>query len=73
MQTEKIDPREVYTDDDIRIDCDCNADKACVYCIDGEMYGEITTTREGDLPPPPPFILFDIPLTDEQACTLCNQ
>ena len=71
--TEKIDPREVYDNEEyylIRaagIECDCNADKACVYCIDGEMYGEITTTREGNLPAPPPFILIDIPLTEEEV------
>jgi hypothetical protein len=63
--TEKIDPREVYGDDGIRIDCDCDADRACVYCIDDEMYGAVTTTRQ--LPDPPPFILIDIPLTEEEV------
>jgi len=48
--TEKIDPREVYSDVEYylihaaSIDCECDADKACAYCIDNELYGAITTT-----------------------------
>jgi len=47
---DKIDSREVYSDMEYylihaaNIDCDCDADKACVYCIDDELYGTITTT-----------------------------
>ena len=66
----KIDSREVYEDKVDRSQwCECNADKACVVCIDDELYGAVTTTREGDLPAPPPFILFTIdptPLTLEE-------
>ena len=58
---EKIDSREVYGDDDVRIDCDCNADKACNECIDGGLY------EGGQLPPPPPFIIDPSPLTEEEA------
>lgn len=49
--TEKIDPREVYSDD-YDVDCSCNADKACAECVDGGIY------EDGQLPPPPPFIII---------------
>lgn len=52
----KLDPREVYGDD--TVDCECNADKACVECIDGELYGTITTTQQGQMPEPPQFIII---------------
>ena len=77
---EKIDSREVYGDDGLRIDCDCNMERACNECVDGGLY------EDGQLPPPPPFILLDTPwneederamhaLThceDERACRFCN-
>jgi hypothetical protein len=81
MMNEKIDPREVYGDDGLRIDCDCNMQRACTECVDGGLYDD------GQLPPPPPpFMLIDVPLTEEeeramhtlthceneQACTFCN-
>lgn len=86
MMNEKIDSREVYGDDGLRIDCDCNMERACAECIDGELYGTITTTQQGQMPEPPPFILLDTPwneederamhaLThceDERACRFCN-
>jgi hypothetical protein len=55
---DKVDSREVYEDKVDRSQwCECNADKACDVCIDDEMYGVITTTQEGDLPAPPPYII----------------
>jgi hypothetical protein len=59
--TEKIDPREVYGDDGLRIDCDCKMERACAECVDGGLYDD------GQLPDPPPFILIDIPLTEEEV------
>ena len=49
--TEKIDPREVYGDDGLRIDCECNMQRACTECVDGGLY------EDDQLPPPPPFKL----------------
>ena len=37
----RIDPREVYGDG-YDVDCSCNADKACVECMDGGLYDTIT-------------------------------
>lgn len=50
----RIDPREVYGDDGLRIDCDCNMERACTECVDGGVY------EDGQLPDPPPFILYHI-------------
>jgi hypothetical protein len=80
MDTQKIDSREVYGDD--TVPCACNEQRACGSCMDDGLYGDA-----GQLPPPPPFILLDAPLTDEEAramhtlmhcedeqlCTFCNQ
>lgn len=52
--TEKIDPREVYGDDGLRIDCDCNMQRACTECVDGGVY------EDGQLPEPQPFIIYHI-------------
>ena len=49
---EKIDPREVYTDDNT-VDCECNGDKACEECVDGGLYDD------GQMPPPPPYIILN--------------
>ena len=38
MMNEKIDSREVYGDDGLRIDCDCNMERACNECVDGGLY-----------------------------------
>ena len=65
--TEKLDPREVYGDEEYYLihaagmECECNADKACAECVDGGLYDD------GQLPDPPPFILIDIPLTEEEV------
>lgn len=84
-QLAKIDSREVYGDDSIRIDCDCNADKACNECIDGGLY-DGPMTDDGQLPAPPPFIVVDDTWNEEderamhtlthceneQDCRTCN-
>jgi len=36
----------------------CNADKACVYCIDDELYGVVTTTQTSQLPTPQDIVTF---------------
>ena len=77
----RIDPREVYGDDGLRIDCDCNMERACTECVDGGLY------EDGQLPEPQPFILRDnvwneederamhalMHCENEQACTFCNE
>ena len=73
MMNEKIDPREVYGDDDIRIDCDCDADKACDTCIDNELYGVITTTAQSSAMTEDEAMHALIHCEDEQSCTFCNQ
>ena len=49
----RIDPREVYGDDGLRIDCDCNMERVCTECVDGGLYDD-----GGQLPEPPPFIII---------------
>jgi len=76
MQTEKIDSREVYNE--VEVDCDCNADKACNECIDGGLY---------DGPEIQPPFSYDTSIwteederamhtlvhcEDEQSCRFCN-
>jgi len=72
MQTEKIDPREVYGDD-YNVDCSCNGDKACNECIDNELYGVITTTVQSPAMTEDEAMHALIHCEDEQACTFCNQ
>jgi hypothetical protein len=36
-------------------------ERACAECVDGGLYDD------GQLPDPPPFILIDIPLTEEEV------
>lgn len=59
--TEKIDPREAYSDD-YDVDCSCNADKACAECVDGGIY------EDRQLPPPPPFITLNWCVGSHQGC-----
>jgi hypothetical protein len=74
MQTEKIDPREVYEDKVDRSQwCECNADKACDVCIDDELYGVITTTAQSPAMTEDEAMHALIHCEDEQACTFCNQ
>jgi hypothetical protein len=67
----KIDAREVYEDKVERSGwCECNADKACNVCIDDELYGTVTTTRQGNSEEAALHAL--IHCENEQACKFCN-
>lgn len=50
----------------------CNDDKACVYCIDDELYGAITTTQQGQLPAPPESITLNWCIGSHQGCECPN-
>jgi len=69
---DKIDSREVYEDNQ-HVDCPCDADKACVYCIDGEMYGEITTTAQDQLPTPPDVIYVSAEVLQEALLAVTKE
>lgn len=56
----RIDPREVYEDNEYYTGCECDANAACGNCIDNELYGIITTTQQDQLPAPPPFIIVNL-------------
>lgn len=50
------------------VECECNADKACAYCIDDELYGAITTTQQGK----PESITLNWCIGSHQGCECPN-